>query len=102
MPWADPDKNAEAVRRWRVAHPGYWRKYAAGKPLTQPPVSLYQALEEDLAQQRELYRLSRRKADDPVEYRRRERAWIAATTIWTLDGSGNTGRRTEQHDEASA
>jgi len=78
MPWADPEKNAEAVRRWRTRNPGYWRNSARTREL---PISRHQVLDEDLAQQAELYRLSRRKADHPTAYRQRERRWINAT-VW--------------------
>ena len=99
MPWADPEKNAEAVRRWRVAHPGYSRRYArSSRGLTQ---SRYSVLEEDVSQQTELHRLSRRKVDDPIEYRRRERRWIQATDFWSgdNDGQGQTRRRASFDDE---
>jgi hypothetical protein len=83
MPWADPEKNAEAVRRWRARNPGYWRR--SNRARDEPPISRYQALSEDLTQQGELFRLSRRKADDPQAYRLRERRWIAATAFWSSD-----------------
>ena len=95
MPWADPEKNAEAVRRWRARHPGYWRAY----PRERRTVSLYRMLDEDVAQQRELYRLSRRKADDPNVYRARERQWIQAATFWTVNGSGAAERGTDEPHE---
>ena len=76
MPYSDPDREAEYQAAWRAAHPGYWRGRRRIRPL---PVSRYQALDEDLAQQRELHRLSRRAEDDPDAYRRRERQWIQAT-----------------------
>lgn len=99
MPWADPEKNAEAVRQWRVAHPGYWRRYRPSQ--TEVTISRYQALDEDLKQQAELYRLSRRKADDPKVYRQRERQWIHATGFWSgeNDGQGAPHRRARQLDE---
>jgi hypothetical protein len=98
MPWADPEKNAEAVRRWRAAHPGYSSHYAHPSHLTQ---SRYSVLEEDIKQQTALYRLSRCKADDPAEYRRRERRWIQTTDFWILgddNGQDQTRRRTRLND----
>ena len=99
MPWSDPEKNAAAVRRWRAANPGYWRRYDRHRNLT---VSRYAVLDEDVAQQAELHRLSRRKADDAEEYRHRERRWIQETAFWSGedDGSGTYRRRAEQPDEA--
>lgn len=82
MPWRDPEKNVEAVRRWRAAHPGYWRRYARD---AEYPINRYKVLDEDIAQQRALYRLSRRNADRPELYRRRERQWIQ-TTYRSLEG----------------
>jgi hypothetical protein len=79
MPWADPEKNAEAVRRWRARNPGYWRNSTRARD--EPPLSRHQVLNEDLAQQAELFRLSRRKDDDPKAYRLRERRWISST-VW--------------------
>jgi hypothetical protein len=43
------------------------------------PIRQHEALKEDLAQQRELFRLSRRKADDPELYKRREMTFIRLT-----------------------
>lgn len=98
MPWADPEKNAEAVRRWRVAHPGYWRE----RPPRNLTVSRYRCLDEDVAQQAALCSLSRRKADCPKAYRARERRWIQSTDFWSGedDGQGATRRRSQLHDEA--
>jgi hypothetical protein len=98
MPWADPEKNAEAVRRWREAHPGYWQRY----PRQRVTVSRYALLDEDVRQQAALHRLSRRKADHPDLYRRNERRWIQATDFWSgdTDGQGPARRRIELDDEA--
>jgi len=96
MPWADPEKNAEAVRRWRAAHPGYAGRYARSCSLT---VSRYACLDEDLAQQVELHRISRRREDDPKAYRLRERRWIQATAYWTSDDASGTHRRRVESDD---
>ena len=100
MPWADPEKNAAAGARWRAAHPGYWRRYY--RPPRAARISRYAVLDEDVAQQAALFRLSRRKADDPGAYRRRERQWIQATDFWDGgdDGSGIHSRRANLDDEA--
>lgn len=80
MPYADPDREAECQARWRAAHPEYWRGRAR-RTVMPVPVSRYQVLEEDLAQQRVVFALSHRRADDPDAYRLRERRWIQAT-VW--------------------
>ena len=77
MPYSDPDREAECQARWRAAHPDYWRGRRRTAAL--PPVSRYQALDEDLRQQAALFALSRRRADDPAVYRTRERRWIQVT-----------------------
>lgn len=63
--------------------PDQWRAYNArtgDRHVVRrlPPLSRYQALEEDIAQERALARLERRprRVD---EYLRRERAWISRT-----------------------
>lgn len=43
------------------------------------PLQRQQLLDEDIAQQRVLHKLSRRKADDPLEYAKREKRWIRFT-----------------------
>lgn len=43
------------------------------------PFSREQLLDQDLIQQRALYKLSRRKADDPESYELRERRWLRIT-----------------------
>jgi hypothetical protein len=100
MPWADPARNAAAVVRWRQEHPGYWRRYER-RPAA-ATVSRYAVLDEDLAQQRALYSLSRRRDEDPAVYRQRERRWIQATAFWSGDddGSGTPRRRPGLDDEA--
>jgi hypothetical protein len=100
MPWADPERNAEAVRRWRAAHPGYSSRYAHSRTLS---ISRYRVLDEDVAQQCALYKLSRRRDDCPEAYRRRERRWIQTTDYWSgddADGSGKARRRAGLDDEA--
>ena len=98
MPWADPERNAEAVRRWRAAHPGYSRRYDRRRV---PTISRYAVLDEDLAQQEALHRLSRRKCDEPSAFRARERQWIQATAFWAVDDELGAGRRRAgQPDEA--
>lgn len=100
MPWADPERNAEAVRRWRAAHPGYWRRYDRASRVG--TVSRYAVLDEDILQQGALYMLSRCASDDPSTYRLRERRWIQATDFWSgdSDGQGTTRRRAQLDDEA--
>lgn len=98
MPWADPEKNEQAVRNWRAAHPGYSSRYDRTRIET---VSRYALLDEDLKQQRVLYGMSHRKDEHPEAYRQRERQWIQATAFWSGDddGSGSPRRRTRLYDE---
>lgn len=80
MPNKDPDKEAEYQARWRAAHPDYHRLRGDRKAARLPVISRTQALREDLAQQRELARLSRRAADKPEAVRKREMQWIAISS----------------------
>ena len=59
-----------------------------------PPIRQGEILAEDLAQQRELHRISRRKVDDPDAYRRREMAFIKLTRplVYVVTGTDDDNR----------
>lgn len=99
MPWKDPEKNAEAVRRWRSRNPGYWRRYDRASRAYYATISRYKALDEDLKQQEALYRLSRRQADRPDVYRQRERRWIQATDFWSSDAVEPDSQKRRDDDD---
>ena len=78
------------VNRWT---PDQWREYnrqTGDRHVTRalPPIPRWAVLREDLSQQVELHRLTRRRADHPDEYKRREMAFVRKTLPMTYGMSG--------------
>jgi len=75
---ADPERRAEAIAEYR-------RTYRAPARVVLPPLSRYQALDEDRQQQRALMELEARRIGKVKakarydEWERAERRWISAT-----------------------
>jgi hypothetical protein len=78
--------------------PDQWRAYNARTgdrhvSRREFPLRQHEALAEDLKQQEALFRLSRRKDDDPKEYKRREMAFIRLTVpaTYAMTGDNDAG-----------
>ena len=81
------------VNNWT---PDQWRAYNArtgDRHVRLLPLRQYEALREDLIQQKALYRLTRCKADCPDEYKRREMTFIRLTRpmVYYMTGDGDAG-----------
>lgn len=74
--------------------PDQWRAYNAKTgdrhvARSLPPLRQHEVLREDIAQQQILFKLSRRKADCPDAYKRREMAFVRLTVPMTYAMDGN-------------
>lgn len=96
-----PNRTPESLDRRAAYNARWWRENGPAYNRAHPrratrlnPTTRINVLKEDLAQQQELAKLSRRRADSAETYGRRERHWIyqSAISIVThqesIDGEG--------------